>query len=277
MARFRVCLSDSADCPQYECVGRPSSCDRNSVEPACDTDGLVHSSLCHLQQAGKTLAYMGHCQESCRGPEPVCGHNGETYRTMCDAFSDRVAVDYQGSCHAVGPLSDVAPDSACALIRCPPVSAPGCQTVTPPGACCPVCASVLQILWNKEHINTFSKLNRNQPVTVHDVLRVLRLHVSVPQCDVFGYLSIDHELVVLIAPVDQQPTPLQVEACSKEAEKIDSLINYSSPTLMSHVPLSAFLSSQLKTSAILSSGGASTHPLTPALCLLLLGLLLDLL
>lgn len=54
------------------------------------------------------------------------------------------------------------------------------------------------------------QLNKNQPVTVHDVLQILRLHVSVPQCDVFGYLSIDHELVVLIAPVDQQPTPLQV-------------------------------------------------------------------
>lgn len=62
--KYRVCLSDSSDCPQYECVGRPASCDKNSVEPACDTDGLVHPSLCQLQQAGKTLAYMGHCQVS---------------------------------------------------------------------------------------------------------------------------------------------------------------------------------------------------------------------
>ena len=60
--KYRVCLSDSSDCPQYECVGRPAACDKNSVEPACDTDGLVHASLCQLQQAGKTLAYMGHCQ-----------------------------------------------------------------------------------------------------------------------------------------------------------------------------------------------------------------------
>lgn len=47
-------------------------------------------------------------------------------------------------------------------------------------------------------------------MTVQDVLQVLRLQVSVPQCDVFGYLSIDHMLVVLVAPADQQPTPLQV-------------------------------------------------------------------
>lgn len=54
------------------------------------------------------------------------------------------------------------------------------------------------------------QLNRNRPETLQDVLQVLRLHVSVPQCDVFGYLSIDHLLVVLVAPVDPQPTPLQV-------------------------------------------------------------------
>ncbi|KAF7648159.1 hypothetical protein LDENG_00161100 [Lucifuga dentata] len=138
-----------------------------------------------------------------------------------------------------------------------------------PGACCPICASMLQILWNKDQMNIFSKLNRNQPVTVHDILQILRLHISVPQCDVFGYLSIDHELVVLIAPVDQQPTPLQIEACSKEAEKIDSLINYASPTLVSHIPLSAFLTSEIKTSSILSSGKVHPSPLTPGPCFLL--------
>lgn len=118
-------------------------------------------------------------------------------------------------------------------------------------------------------MNTFSKLNKKQPVTVHDVLQILRPHISVPQCDVFGYLSIDHLLVVIIAPMDQQPTPLQIEACSKEAEKIDSLINYASPTLVSHVPLSAFLTSEIKTSSIRSSGSTPWSPLTPALCFLL--------
>uniref|UniRef100_A0AAQ5XSH6 Reversion-inducing cysteine-rich protein with Kazal motifs n=1 Tax=Amphiprion ocellaris TaxID=80972 RepID=A0AAQ5XSH6_AMPOC len=267
--KYRVCLSDSSDCLQYECIGRPAACDKNSVEPACDTDGLVHPNLCQLQQAGKTLAYMGHCQDACRKPQQVCGHNGETYNTVCDAFSDRVAVDYRGPCHAVGAVSDGAPDSACSLVPCPALSTPGCRPVTPPGACCPICASMLQILWNKEQMNTFSKLNKNKPVMVHDVLQTLRLHVSVPQCDVFGYLSIDHELVVLIAPVDQQPTPLQIEACSKEAEKIDSLINYSSPTLVSHVPLSAFLTSEIKTSSIHSSGSTVPSPLPPVLYLLL--------
>lgn len=74
-------------------------------------------------------------QDVCRKPQQVCGHNGETYNTVCDAFSDRVAVDYEGPCHAVGPVSDVAPESACSMIPCPPLSTPGCRPVTPPGEC----------------------------------------------------------------------------------------------------------------------------------------------
>ncbi|XP_041823757.1 reversion-inducing cysteine-rich protein with Kazal motifs isoform X2 [Melanotaenia boesemani] len=272
--KHRVCLSNSSDCPQYQCVSRPATCNRNSLEPACDTDGLVHLSLCHLQQAGKTLAYMGHCQDSCRKKQKVCGHNGETYNTVCDAFADRVAVDYEGPCRAVGAVSNMAPESACSLVTCPILSTLGCHPITPPGACCPICASMLQILWSKNQMDTFSKLNKNQPVTIHNVLQILRLHVSVPQCDVFGYLSIDHQVVVLIAPVDHQPTPLQIEACSKEAEKIDVLINYASPTLVSHVPLSAFLISEITTSSIHSSGGSPASPLPPGLCLLLALLLI---
>uniref|UniRef100_A0AAX7SQ29 Reversion-inducing cysteine-rich protein with Kazal motifs n=1 Tax=Astatotilapia calliptera TaxID=8154 RepID=A0AAX7SQ29_ASTCA len=267
--KYRVCLSDVSDCPQYECIGHAATCDKNSEDSVCDTEGIDHRSLCHLHQAGKILAYMGRCQEGCRKPKQVCGHNGETYNTVCGAYSDRVTVDYEAPCRAVGAVSDVAPDSACSLVLCPSLSTPGCHPVTPPGACCPICASILQILWSKERMNTFSKVWTKQPVTVHDVLQILRPHISVPQCDVFGYLSIDHLLVVIIAPMDQQPTPLQIEACSKEAEKIDSLINYASPTLVSHVPLSAFLTSEIKTSSIHSSGSTPWSPLTPALCFLL--------
>ncbi|KAJ8374848.1 hypothetical protein SKAU_G00054280 [Synaphobranchus kaupii] len=215
----RVCLTDTGDfpCRQHECVGRPLVCDKNQLDPACDTANIEHSSLCLLYQRGKTLSYTGHCQDACRRPKPVCGHNGETYNTVCAAYSDRVAVDYPGRCHAVGAVSEYASDSGCNAVHCPPLSTKGCNPVTPPGACCPLCAGMLQILWNKEQMNIFAKLNQNQPVTLHDILRILRLHISVPQCDIFGYLSIDSEIVVLIVPVDQQPTPLQVEACSKEA------------------------------------------------------------
>lgn len=36
------------------------------------------------------------------------------------------------------------------------------------------------------------------------------MHVSVPQCDVFGYFSIESEIVILIIPVDHYPKALQV-------------------------------------------------------------------
>lgn len=70
--KYRVCLSDSSECPQHECIDRPAACDKNSVEPVCDTDGQVHPSLCHLQQSGKTLAYMGHCQVGSTGNRDCC-------------------------------------------------------------------------------------------------------------------------------------------------------------------------------------------------------------
>lgn len=265
--RRQVCLTDLSEfpCPQYECVSRPSSCDQKLLDPVCDTDNMEHANLCVLNLRGKTLAYSGHCQDACRRPREVCAHNGESYSTVCEAFSERVAVDYQGRCHAVGLESEFGSDSGCNAVPCPPLASDACQPVTPPGACCPVCAGMLRILWNKAQMNIFAKLNRDQPVSLHDILKILRLHVSVPQCDIFGYLSINSEIIILIAPVDQQPTPLQIEACSKEAEKIDSLINSGSPTLVSHVPLSAFLSSELQLSSVRSSSCVSI-----SVCVLLL-------
>ncbi|XP_030205196.1 reversion-inducing cysteine-rich protein with Kazal motifs [Gadus morhua] len=272
----RVCLSDATDfpCRQYECVVRPAGCD-SQLDPVCDTDGVVHTNLCKLHQSGKALAYMGQCQEDCRKPQPVCGQNSETYNSVCEAFSDRVAVDYEGPCHAVGAGADYAVGSGCDLVACPPPSHPHCVPVTPPGACCPVCASVLRVLWNREQMNVFAKLDRDRPVTVQDVLQILRLHVSVPQCDLFGYLSIDHELVVVIAHLDDRPTRLQVEACSKEAEKMDSLINYGSPTLVSHAPLSSFLSAETRVPVLHPSGATACSPPSLLSVLLLLGLLLS--
>ncbi|MBN3307358.1 RECK protein, partial [Amia calva] len=265
----KVCLTSISKypCNQYECVSRPSSCDRSLLDPVCDTENNEHRNLCMLYQRQKVLAYTGHCQESCKCSKPICGHNGETYSTVCAAYSDRVAVDYYGRCHAVGIVSEYSSESGCASISCPTLSTKGCNPVTPPGACCPLCAGMLQILWTKDQMNVFAEINHNQPMTIHDILQILRLHISVPQCDIFGYLSIESEIVILIVPVDQQPTSLQVEACNKEAEKIDSLINYGSPTLVSHVPLSAFLTSEVKVSTLTFSGCAPTLSLSFSLFL----------
>uniref|UniRef100_A0A672JRZ8 Reversion-inducing cysteine-rich protein with Kazal motifs n=1 Tax=Sinocyclocheilus grahami TaxID=75366 RepID=A0A672JRZ8_SINGR len=152
-----VCLEECVQgCSVSDCLFR---CHTNQLDPVCDTDNMEHANLCLLFQRSKSLAYMGHCQDACRKPREVCGHNGETYSTVCEAFSDRVAVDYPGRCHAVGVVSEFTSDSGCNAVPCPPLSSRACNPVTPLGACCPVCAGMLQILWNKAQMNSFAKVN----------------------------------------------------------------------------------------------------------------------
>ncbi|XP_029445745.1 reversion-inducing cysteine-rich protein with Kazal motifs isoform X1 [Rhinatrema bivittatum] len=268
----QVCLTsfEKFGCSQHECVPRQLICEQTH-EPVCDTENMEHINICTLYQRGKMLAYKGSCQLFCKTVEPVCGHNGETYSNVCAAYSDRVAVDYYGQCQAVGVLSDYNFNTECASVKCPPLVAKGCKPVTSPGSCCPLCAGMLKILFDKDKLDTFAKVTNKKPITILDILQKIRLHISVPQCDVFGYLSIETEIVILIIPVDKHPKALQIEACNKEAEKIDSLINSDSPTLASHVPLSALITSQVQISLKLSSS-IQTIPLLPLLlfCLLII-------
>ena len=48
------------------------------------------------------------------------------------------------------------------------------------------------------------------PITVGDILTSLSSMVTVSECDVFGYLGLEGDLVILVAPVTQNPTSLQV-------------------------------------------------------------------
>uniref|UniRef100_A0A2I3SFD2 Reversion-inducing cysteine-rich protein with Kazal motifs n=1 Tax=Pan troglodytes TaxID=9598 RepID=A0A2I3SFD2_PANTR len=257
----QVCLTtfDKFGCSQYECVPRQLACDQVQ-DPVCDTDHMEHNNLCTLYQRGKSLSYKGPCQPFCRATEPVCGHNGETYSSVCAAYSDRVAVDYYGDCQAVGVLSEHSSVAECASVKCPSLLAAGCKPIIPPGACCPLCAGMLRVLFDKEKLDTIAKVTNKKPITVLEILQKIRMHVSVPQCDVFGYFSIESEIVILIIPVDHYPKALQIEACNKEAEKIESLINSDSPTLASHVPLSALIISQVQVSSSVPSAGVRARP-----------------
>jgi hypothetical protein len=49
-----------------------------------------------------------------------------------------------------------------------------------------------------------------RPLTVGDVVESVRLLVRVRECQAFGYLSVEGELVLLVAPVTRKPTDLQV-------------------------------------------------------------------
>ncbi|XP_061411665.1 reversion-inducing cysteine-rich protein with Kazal motifs [Lethenteron reissneri] len=271
----RVCLSslEQFSCEQFECLSRQPACEGQPQEPACDTTNTEHPSLCALYVRGRSLAYTGPCQSMCGPPSRlVCGHDGESYASVCTAYSERVAVDYAGPCQAVGLLSHHVASPECDAVTCPALPVASCKPITPPGACCPICAGMMRILWSKEQVDILARTANRGPITVSDIVHGLRLHVSVPQCDVFGYLSIETDIIILVLPVDLKPTALQIEACSKEAEKIGVLINSGSPVLVSHVPLSALTNAQV----YVSTGGVSgvSPPPTGPSFVLLLGVLM---
>lgn len=55
--------------------------------PMCDTREKTHSSLCHLIRSKEVLSYPGHCNRLCKKNQMVCGINGVTYRSECEAWS----------------------------------------------------------------------------------------------------------------------------------------------------------------------------------------------
>lgn len=50
-------------------------------------------------------------------------------------------------------------------------------------------------------------------LTVGDVVESVRLLVRVRECQAFGYLSVEGELVLLVAAITRKPTDLQVSSC----------------------------------------------------------------
>lgn len=66
-------------------VNTTSNC-RIADKPVCSIEGQTYPSVCHLAKASATLAYTGRCIDSCR-KTPVCGINGISYKTECEAWS----------------------------------------------------------------------------------------------------------------------------------------------------------------------------------------------
>lgn len=96
-------------------------------------DVIKCSLFLFVAQTNWSLKHFYVFQPFCKSVEPVCGHNGETYSSVCAAYSDRVAVDYHGHCQAVGVLSDYSFHTECAFVKCPQLSATACKPVIAPG------------------------------------------------------------------------------------------------------------------------------------------------
>lgn len=235
----KTCLSITSPCNQFYCVSEGKYCKNRQLDPVCDTDNRQHPNLCSLQFNRKSLAYKGFCKDECKAPlPPVCGVNGETYSSTCAANSARVVVDYQGRCKAVGVGDGDEP--RCRNVKCPPIKQSNCNGIIPPGACCPHCAAQVRILYSlKQLIKNREGFSRHEPVTLEQVIHLLRRHVSTTECDLFGYHSVEGDLVVLVMAVTGKPTKLQVETCNREAQKLEAFINTATPSFTSDIVLSA--------------------------------------
>ncbi|XP_038077039.1 reversion-inducing cysteine-rich protein with Kazal motifs-like [Patiria miniata] len=261
VTRRQVCISiNYADCPQYECIVPSHHCSKEARAPSCDTDGREHSNLCSLHKRGKTLDYLGPCQARCNAVNrrQVCGQDGETYPSECAAWSNRAIIDYYGPCVAVGKRTENETAPQCSSVKCPDTSVPHCIGVTPPGACCPVCAAYTRILYSKDEADRAAAAFGNKAVSVAEVLKGLRTLIAVAECDLYGYLSIEGDIVISVMSTIAIPSETQITACNKEAEKIGALVNTRSPMVVSYMYLSPLLgaSTTMVTTQTVTTGAA---------------------
>ncbi|XP_050418705.1 reversion-inducing cysteine-rich protein with Kazal motifs, partial [Patella vulgata] len=250
VARRQVCLSlqPGEFCNQFECVSESTTCNPHYHDSVCDTTGEEFTNACILFSHERTLAYRGHCMLGCSNQGEVCGHNGETYSSQCAALADRTTIDYPGKCRALGNIT--AGRSHCTNVRCQPLKPNNCKGLLPPGGCCPVCAAELQALFDPRQVQSAAKVMDEGPITVRVILDELSNHLTVAECDIYGYLSIEGGLVIIITTVVQEPTDLQLEACNSEAQRLEHLIRTGSPLLQSYLTLTPLLVAPIRKASL---------------------------
>ena len=77
----------------------------------------------------------------------------------------------------------------------------------------PVCvrsAAQLRALYAPRLVDIASQRMDQTPLTVQDIVRALSRLLMVAQCNLFGFLSLDGDLVLLVAPLAAQPSDVQV-------------------------------------------------------------------
>nr|CAB3265511.1 reversion-inducing cysteine-rich protein with Kazal motifs-like [Phallusia mammillata] len=233
----------------------------NSV--SCDVNNQQFDDVCKLMRAKRrNLAYTGKCKSTCSSHHgrPVCGHDRVTYNNSCVAEANGVLVDHVGACKSVGLAEDKKNAEACEDVMCPPLANTKCKAIRPPDECCPLCGGLLRVMLNKQHLRAITEDVWKGPVTVHDIVWQLRSRLNVLECAISGQLTTEGDLAILIVSNVENPSLVQVEACSREAERLSRLINSRSPTLTSYLTLSPLTAATLSTSdhfngAVTSRGG----------------------
>lgn len=156
-----------------------------------------------------------------------------------------------------------------------------CNTgaIIPPGACCPICGGAIRIIYSRKQIDRalFAlKAKDTDILSLKGILRGLDNLIQVAHCKLSGYLTIESDIFVIVHTIDSNLTPLQCEACVREAEKIATLIETQSHRITSHVAMSALTVANLVRSQDLDLYFNSAINFKPYLSILLLAIILNL-
>lgn len=167
-----------------------------------------------------------------------------------DRLTDYSVADYDGSCREIGLLT-AALGQRCASVKCPKrIQCPE-GMITPPGACCPLCAGAIRIVYSRKQIDRalLAMQGKNtELLTLKGVLRSLEGLVRLANCRLSGFLTIESDLFVIVHSTEENPTTIQHEACIREAEKIATLIDTQSHRITSDVALSSLTVANFVTS-----------------------------
>ncbi|KAG5305855.1 RECK protein, partial [Pseudoatta argentina] len=276
--RPRVCLTAlHKPCRQYECV--PIDCNPRdeSSGPVCDQENRQYPSVCAMIRAGTTLGYRGPCLKGCSLRDWVCGINGETYANECAAWADKVVIDYEGPCVAVGLIGDETKPRCGDAVQCPPLKEPYCVGVTPPGACCPVCGGAARLFYSKKQVDRIYYMMDEETdkdsVTLEALLVALGRQLQVAQCALRGMMTPDRDIFIVVQPITKKPSMLQLRACVTETEKLVTRISERSPLIVAEVPLGSLNRAEIAHSYISSAINIRAWLTTIAVTIFLLNIL----
>jgi len=112
----------------------------------------------------------------------------------------------------------------------------------PPGACCPICAGAVRIVYSRKQVDRalYALKGKNtESLTLRSIMRTLENLIQISQCRLTGFLTIEADLFVSVHTTATSPSIIQIEACTREAEKIATLISTQSHRITSELSLSA--------------------------------------